>query len=448
MLRVLSDYGVASLRSAQRNKRKLLLISMASVGAAAAIVYARRQYAAIREAMDAERSIGALSLRSVYVASRRTVDSTLRALLRPGRERVFACAAANPDALVAKLKTDLTGAEKKQVWERLKIAAIVRLVVSIFYVVIVYAILLVQVNLVARYSTSDSDAPIEELDGGELSLESKQRFLSLARRRLFEEGGIEALTALVAEATEEVIGPVKLTAKVGPDDMRDMLRNVCRLVEIRGKLDGTGTSQRDNGPDYNERPQVFSAHWLLSGGGESGEDENVCQLVNESLDLCEALDYESLVQSSVDTLMDVAGGLVDGYVWGMSSEENNGKVAFAPVVAKVANVSRQILMGERYDSTVGPSNLSVLDEFNVTEGQTDGPFVGALLHLSTCEMFGAGVFLSGERDDSGNSEGDVPRLHHGLTEVDIGDRSSRRSSVRHGSALGEIQNILELHESN
>jgi hypothetical protein len=438
MIHALSEYARTSLRYARRNSHKVVLVSIVSVSAAAAVLYARRQYVAITEALDAERSHGARSLRAVYGASRRTVDATLRALLRPGRERVFSCRAANPDLLVARLKTELSGAEKKQTWEQLKVAAFVRLVVSVYYVVIVYVVLLVQVNLVARYSTADVDAPIEGLGSGELGLESKQRFLSLARRRLFEDGGIELLTDMVAEATEDVVGPVKLSAKVGADDVRDMLRDVCRLVNSRGGLFNV-TSDRDLDAGNREQPLVLTARWLMADGDATAEDESVQLLVNEVMDLCEALGFETLIQSSVDALMDVAGAIVDGYVWDMSGAERGGKVALAPIVAKVANTSHEVLVGDR-EVSLGATNGELLGLQSESESLADSPFVGALLQLSACQIFGAGVFLSGERDSSGTRDA-IPSLQEPVPERVV-DHGSRRSSIRHESMLGEIQNTI------
>lgn len=400
-----------------RNKRRVALFSMASVGAAAALVYARRQYSAMTAAIDAERVSGARSLRAVYAASRRTVESTLRALLGPGRERVFACDASNPDALVARLKAMTDGAEKRETWELLKVTAIVRLVVSVYYIVAVYTVLLLQVNLVARYSTADVDAPIANLEGGRLELESKQRFLSVARRRLFEEGGIEGLVALVEQAAAEVVGPVRLTEKVGPDDVRTLLRRICRRVESRcglragadDGLDGPADSVAAQSSDR----QVLNASWLLTvpaDGGSAHDGGQVCGsnvrlLVDECLDLCDVLDYDALVRTNVDALMDVAGGLVDASLWGVSSADGGGKVAFAPVIAKIANVSKTVLgTAERRRGSERLSLEACAPADVAGHGtQMDGPFVDALLQVASCDAFGAAVFLSGERSAaSGN----------------------------------------------
>jgi Peroxin-3 len=398
-----------------RNKRRFALMSAACACTVGAFVYARQQYNAITAALDAERVNGARSLRAVYTASRKTVEFTLRALLRPGRDRVFACDASNPDALVDYLKRVKDDAEKRQTWDQLKVAAIVRLVSSVYYLVEVYLILLVQVNLVARYSTADVDAPIEELARGKLDLEAKQNFLSLARRRLFEQGGIESLVAVVEEATAEIVRPVRLTERVGPDDVRSLLRRICRLVEAKSAATGTASAGVDSATGVDpSRNDVLAARWLLAAGADgvlegmsSNSSDSVCDanvafLVDEGLDLCDVLQYDEVLRTSVDALMDVAGGLVDASLWGVASSEKGGKVAFAPVIARIANVSKLVLHGgagtarnERFSRDLSASGDAI-----DAECQADGPFVDALLQVASCDSFGAAVFLSGERATS------------------------------------------------
>lgn len=410
-----SLYG--ALGYIRRNKQRVALMSTAFACTAGAVVYARQQYNAMTAALDAERVNGARGLRAVYLASRRTVESTLRALLVPGRDRVFACDASNPDALVDFLKTVKDEAEKRQTWDTLKIAAIVRLVSSVYYLVEIYLILLVQVNLVARYSTADVDAPIQELARAKLDLETKQKFLSVARRRLFEDGGIERLVAVVEEATTEVVGPVRLTERVGPDDVRNLLRRICRLVEAKSATAVAGHSELPtDGPDAGSGisradTDVLSARWLLTAStnllcteeGSEGDDDdlnaNVMFLLDECLDLCDVLQHDVALRTSVDALMDVAGGLVDASLWGISSAESGGKVAFAPVIARIANVSKLVLDGGQraLAKKRASREMTVSAEQLCVDRPADGPFVDALLEVSACDAFGAAVFLSGER---------------------------------------------------
>lgn len=403
----------SGLQILKANKRRVAFLAVLGAGAVSAFSYARRQYGVITSALDAERISGARSLRAVYGASRRTVISTLCALLKPGRERIFACEHADADGLVARLKTSVDGKEKKATWEELKVAAIVRLIVSVYYVVEVYLVLLVQVNLVARYSAVDADAPIQMLEGRVLELESKQQFMSLARRKLFEDGGVEELVDAVHQVTREVVGPVKLTERVGPDDVRNILRQICRKVESKCGVGTRGSSQCDSSadPDDDNRPpvsvisqQILDARWLLtireedsrlSAEQDGAADPVVRQLVHEALDVCDVLDYDLLLKTNVDALMDVAGGLVDGYVWGVSGMERGGKVALAPVIAKIANVSKLVLGSEE--------NAQPVHDLSSDSARADmstvacGPFVDALVQSGSCDAFGAAVFLSGER---------------------------------------------------
>jgi Peroxin-3 len=378
----------------RRNTRQIVLISFAGVGAAAAIFYARRQYQAITNTLDRERVRGSDNLRALYLASKSTADTTLRALLRPGRERLLACEGANPDPLVILLRSNINGAEKKDIWERLKVCAIVRLIVSIYYAVLVYVILLVQVNLVARYSTSNVDAPIQDLSNGTLTLESKQQFLAITRRRLFDEGGIDNLVRLVTEATKEIVGPVLLSEKVGPGDVRILLRQICQKLESRDSLSS------DTVCDPVDVGDILSAQWLLKPANDVSLDTNVLQLVDESLDVCDALGYSVLVRECVDTLVDTSGALVDGHLWGPSPCMEDKKVAFAPVIAKIANVSRQVL---EIDIEVDRQISSELEDTNDGGSSPDGPFVNALIHAPACQAFGAAVFLSGEREGGSNT---------------------------------------------
>lgn len=404
-----------------RRRQRFFFMSAAAACTIGTVLYVRKQYYAMTAALDAERANGARNLRAVYLASNKTVEATLRALLSPGRDRVFACSASNPDALVASLKTLKDESEKRKTWESLKIAAIVRLVASVYYLVEVHLILLVQVNLIARYSTADADAPIDELVEGKLNLETKQEFLSLARQRLFEQRGIEQLVEVVEEATNDVAGSVKLTKRVGPDDVRNLLRQICRRVEARSGMRAVADADavaRDVSASCDatslDPVDVLSAPWLLTSSTSSASSlpdldasdhaYNSCVsfLVKESLDLCDVLEYNEVLRKSVDALMDVAGGLVDASLWGVSSPENGGKVAFAPVIARIANVSKLVLDGGQ--RPLAGTRLSTQSADSVgLESPASGPFVDALLEVSSCDMFGAAVFLSGERSSNQNS---------------------------------------------
>jgi Peroxin-3 len=391
--------AVVGARYLRRNRRHVILISLAGLGSAAAVWYARRQYRAITTTLDTERIWGAQNLRAVYFASKRTIDSTLRALLKPGRERISLCEGANPDPLVLLLRSSIDGAEKKEVWERLKVSSIVKLLVSIYYATLVYVILLVQVNLVARYSTSNADAPVQDLPDGSLTLESKQRFLSLARRRLFEERGIEELVRIISEATREVVRPVRLSEKVGPEEIRGLLHRICRSVESRGGLELERECEGSN--DL----AVLSARWLLTPLQEDPADANAVHLVNESLDICDTLGYDDLVRSCVNSVLDVVGDVMDGHISGLAASAVDGKVAFAPLVAKIANLSRLVLdSGSEEDGAC----CDDLEDSEDGDGTHDGPFIRALLQVPACDAFGAAVFVSGERE--GGSGSGVPTV--------------------------------------
>lgn len=404
MLRAFVQYGIAGLSYARRNRRYITLLSVAGIGAATAIIYARRQYQALTSALDEERNRGARSLRSVYRATRRTVESTLRALLIPGRERIFSCTHADSDLLVSRLRSDLVPAQKKEIWHSLQIAVFVRLVSSMYYVVVVYVILLLQVSLVARYSAIDEDAPIESLSGERLCLQSKQLFLSLSRRRLFEENGIENLVQVVRLAVEEVVGPLKLSEKVSKHDLRDILKRICLIVDRRGgiaRVDDVRGGTIVQLSQELSKPEFLTPEWLLAVPG-TGPDHDISEkvtfLVSEALDLCDVLQFGSLIQCSIDSLIDIASDLVDINVGNHPSREADCSIPLASLVPKISNVC-QLIFGP--EQQVEPAQELENPSFVLeTHDVVDGPFVSALLQAAGCDAFGAGVFLSGEKERS------------------------------------------------
>lgn len=401
----LQAYGASGVRYVRQNRRRVALISVGGFVTAAAALYVRQQYRSLTRVFDEERSRGAQALRSVYTGSRRTIEETLRRLLAPGRQRISSCSGADPDSLLVAARKASDSAEKRELFEKAKIATFVRLIASIYYAVTLYGVLLVQVNLIARYSSSDADAPVEALPGGVLTLETKQAFLALARCRLFEEGGVQNLVAIVSEAAEEIVGPVSLRRETGPDDLRALLRTVCHVVERRTGLGleaEYSTRQRLSGMGLDSH--TLDPHYLMSKSQDDwqtacgSDDANLRHLMIEAQDLCDELDYCGFVRAAVDVMLDATGGMVDGFVWGVSPGK---KVPFASVIAKLAHVSRDVL-GTGAMSTADASQAEGETACNGDDSADDSGYMSALLHAAAGDRLGAAVFLSGEKSTTGS----------------------------------------------
>lgn len=403
MLSVLLQYAEAGLNYARRNRRRIAFLSLVGIGVASAFVYGRRQYQALTDALDEERAHGARSLHFVYNATRRTIASTIRALEFAGKERIFSSELANSDELVMRLRGNITSDEKKRAWDALKIASVVRLVSSMYFLVIAHVTLCLQLPLVARYSAMDDTAPTERVLGEQISIEDKQAFLSLARMRLFQESGIEKIIQIVCAATEECVGCIRLSERVDVSFLRDLLKRICKKVNERGGLYHLACSQT---AETVQQPYaagsygVLSANWLLSFPNveaDSDESLKLMFLVNEALDMCDVLRYDLVIQHAVDVLVEVAVNMIGSEVYGVSDEQWSGGVPLASVVAKLSNACNSLTYSSGSNgSREQPDALShTADNQHVG----DSPFVSALLRIPECDAFSAAVFLSGEKDD-------------------------------------------------
>lgn len=396
-------YAAQAWRFLRRNGRRIAVISAAAAATAVAVTYAHRQYAAMNAALARERAAGATGLRARFVANANTVYATLCALLPVVQGRVFACPAADADALVAVLKAGVEGREKKQgVWEALKVAALTRLVSSLYLVAMLHSVLLLQVNLLARYSSADMDAPIEALPAGELGMPTKQRFLALARRRLFCGDGVETVVRKVEAVVRAEAAGLGLKVRLGREDVAALLRRVCDALYIELAADaydedGSGTEKTERAAADN----LFDATWLLSEINDDGTlaepsstgDVNFRALVDESLDMCDFLDFGGLVCESADIALAHALSDINENLWKTNSAEENrtDTRALAQLLAHINNASSAVL------GTLAPEAPDALGD--VTDLASGSALIRALGQSEASERFAASVFLSGERED-------------------------------------------------
>lgn len=377
----------------RRNSGKIALFALASGSAIAAATYMRRQMRVVDESLEVERTTGARKLRAVFMANSQTVRSAFRALLPIVKDILSGMDRVNASQYVAKLREKrekpFSRKEKQELWDKVKVASVTHLMSSTYIMAVLYGALALQMNLLARYTNSNLDAPVQALPSGTLSAVTSKNFLDLARKNLLESKRVDFITQRIEEIVKIHVQDTGLAERLSHIDIECLCANILGALEADGLLE-----ENERGSVTDELPAVDNLgsahHWLFRYGdslsntpASISRDANYEWLVQESLDLCEVLDFNGVVFNSASSVLSFA--LAD-FRDEMSNEQK--ELPFAHILPRFEGMVQRILPAAKDDNENG---VPVLVESDLE---------GILSSGEESARFAASVFLSGEKENA------------------------------------------------
>lgn len=387
----ISPYLQSGVRFVRRNGGKIALFTFATGSAIAAATYMRRQLRAVNESLEVERAEGARKLRSVFVANSQTIRLAFRALLPVARDILSSVDCVSSSPHIAKLREKPTDRkEKQELWEKVKLASVTHLLSAIYITSVLYSALSLQMNLLARYTNATLDAPVQALPSGMLSAITSKNFLDLARRNLLNRDRVEAITSKIEHIVSRHVQETLLTERMSALDIECMCANILSAIETDGPA---CASEEDSVPGEGGPEFILSTpqHWLFTIDRSSEEscgtafrDTNYDWLMQESLDLCEILDFGSVIFSNASVVLAFALSEMKEEL-GVSEK----RLPFAHLLPRFDAVASRIFPVDTRDH----DNEGIPD---LTETNLEVMLSGS----EDSARFAASVFLSGEKENA------------------------------------------------
>ena len=256
-----------------RHKRKFIVSGMVVGGFILITRYTQRK---LREWQEKEvRELLERTRRSQHFEStERTCDQTILTLATNVRSAVIK--ALDTETIVNKLRNGCK--DKISSWNALKVLAISRSAVIIYSHAMLVATLRIQLNLVGGYMFKDSQnaSGVVKSDGI-----TQQKYLSLCGH--FMDQGVEKLSALIKEKVEEITASISLRDKLTLKDLEQIYWSVISLVSADESVD----------------PVKNLMSYMIPPNCDKETDGILAKMINETLDLLESEEVQSLVQTSV-----------------------------------------------------------------------------------------------------------------------------------------------------
>lgn len=384
----------SGLRFARRNGGKIALFTLATGSAIAAATYMRRQFRAVNESLEVERAEGARKLRAVFIANSQTVRSAFRALLPVARDILAGADRVDSSIYITKLRAKPKDRkEKQELWEKVKLASVTHLVSAVYIAAVLHSILSLQMNLLARYTNSSLDAPVQALPSG-LSAATSKRFLDLARKNLLDRSRVDSIVGRIEQIVKVQAQSIGLTERVGIVDIERLCTNVLIGIETDVPKCDTDEDSDGTGERTKDAPLSSPQQWLFSGDDDDpdtsasvGPDSNYEWLVQESLDLCEILGFSGVVFSNASAVLSYALSDVKEE---MSMSET--RLPFAHLLPRLDVMAARIFPKTKTDDDEGKDDIG--------PGLIETDLEVMLSGAEESARFAASVFLSGEKENA------------------------------------------------
>lgn len=433
--RWMCSYIQSGLRFARRNSTKIAIFTVAAGTAVVVTTYMRRQLAAVNESLAFERAEGARKLRAVFVGNMQAVRATFRALLPVTASVLGNVRAVDSSEYLAALREKPDLAERGRLFEKLRVASVARLTSAVYIVSVLYCVLSLQMNLIARYFNANLDAPVQALPSGLLSDMTSKRFLDVARNRFLDQRCVDAIVRHIEAVVRVHAQEIGLTERVGLADVKGLFTNILRNVgTINVNFDSAGSRGSNSEANDDNSPKPLQ-QWLFGGGvneceegGEKREDANYEWLLAESLDLCEVLDFNKVIQSTTEEVLAYVLLELKKIMFANEDGSENQR-PFAHFFARFEGVA----------SSLFKVSDSCEDESDVTSSSRG--LEQALSEAQDCARFSASVFLSGEKENE-RQETDGTTVELGVDQAQ--SRNQLMSNVPSLSGGVEARNDLGL----
>lgn len=407
-----SPYVQSGLRFVRRNSGKIALFTVVTGSAVAAATYMRRQMRAVNESIEEERTIGARKLRAVFIANSHTVRSAFRALLPIAKDILSGTDRVNALQYITKLREKpLDRQEKEELWDKVKVASVTHLLSATYIAAVLYSALALQMNLLARYTNSSMEAPVQSLPSGTLSAVTSKTFLDLARKNLLDRKRVDVITKRIEELVKIQVQDTGLSERMGHIDVECLCAGILGTIETDAPMD-ENEREEETGEKPAEDNLSSPQHWLFryeervsDAAGSVARDGNYDWLVQESLDLCEILDFSGVVFSNASSVLSYA--LADFRDEMMRSE---AQLPFAHILPRFDGMVQRVFPGGKQEDENGIPMPSDTELDGILSGGDDSA------------RFAASVFLSGEKENNRQH-----RQHRDLAQMQEGGNADRQN---------------------
>ena len=386
-----SSYFRSGLSYIRRHAGKIAFITLATTGAVAAASYMRKQVHAVNQSIETERVEGARRLRLVFVKNNKMICSAFRVLLPKIGALLDSSEAVDVHEQLEKLRQKPKNKDEKQkLWNHVKEASITHLIASVYLLSLLYSLLALQMNLLARYAHVNVDAPVQSLPSGSLQTKTSKRFLELTRKNLLNSDQILRLITSIKSIVRTHVSKMNLTAMTSIDDVKDMCRNILQDLH----LDKESTQEESVAADDPLSETMDNSLWDWALRDENlNEDEDDANdldyefLIHEAIDLGEVLDFGELItHNSCITLSYALNCLKQD----LELSQKKNPLPFAHLFAHFSDIGSRLLSDPMIEQKDEETTTIIDGELSELETRLSED-----LHTS---RFAACVFLSGEKE--------------------------------------------------
>lgn len=403
----------------RRNRGKIAIIAVSAGAAFAAVAYLRRletiakahsSLLSIGDDVQRERLEGGRRLRQTYQSNLQSIRRAFCTLLPNLRALIAATDAVQTARALERLRerpSDL--AEKQALWQVVKNASLTHLVSAIYTTALLYSFLSLQLNLLARYSLGEDalHASVQSLPAGPLSSASSKRYLDIALRVVLDPSHISDVVSHIQNTVSSATIDLDLAHTPSVDELQELLQSITTEAWNGGVQHKNGGTTNENSPSrsfssahYNVNAPLSQKlrQWLSDDitrdcRNSTLDDKNYEWLVGETLDLCEVLDFNSIVYNNT---MVVCACVVHRLRQDVELTNQAAKApTFARLFARFTSLATTTL--SYHESADGSDAVTpAVDEDTVDRW---------LVKDEAATHFGASVFLSGERDARPGADG-------------------------------------------
>eukprot|EP00731_Ephydatia_muelleri_P035493 Em0129g1a len=215
----------------KRNKKKLLLLAVATAGAYVGGRYLMRRVSQISDRQTvAQRQVW--RLKEHFESNRKTCNSTVISLLPTLKDALHA--QLNAEAITAELRT--RPSNKLSLWENLKTISFARVVVGVVSCSMLVAYMRVQLSILGATMFRDLHRPPGEEPGAPPDVQKK--FLSYVQ--YFLQDGVVGVASCTRKATEEVLADLSLKHQMTSQDMVQLVTQVGTRMAANAPGGGGG----------------------------------------------------------------------------------------------------------------------------------------------------------------------------------------------------------------
>lgn len=402
----------SALHYGRHNVGKVALLTVTTGSAIAFATYLRRQVSVMADTIHGERLQGARKLQTVFMSNSQSICTAFRNLLPKLRSLLSNSAAIDTSHALSRLRerpTDL--AEKHALWQQVKVSSITHLASSVYLTALLYSFLSLQMNLLARYNMLEDvlGAPVQALPGGPLAPSTSKAFLDLVLRVVLDETRVCRIVQRIERIVTNVTADMSLGTMPSIDEIEKVVGTVLTKAWSAAQdesehvqLDDDGSDSRDE-PGFVDVPLSVMVHECLfddmgsdcEHNEQNRSDANYVWLIGECLDLCEVLDFNGFVYNNMLVSLSFV-------MWRMRKDMETADgykpVPYARLLARFTSTASTVMT-----CNVSETRNESFDEGSIGTAIAEKDNMDRWLRKDELAThFGASVFLSGEKDSSGN----------------------------------------------